>query len=173
VFVGVGNGNFMASDDNPKGAMLCLDAATGTEQWRFDVSDGVHVRPAVDRRYVYFASRDGHCYCLDRKNGQLVWNRDLGSPIVSSPALARCTCHTCGTSLYVAASAGLFCALNPANGQVQWQVDFANYNPQLLSSPTVEVSKVGEGERRRIYFGASLNGGNTAVLNCLEDRFEE
>jgi len=173
VFVGIGNGNFMASDEHPKGAMLCLDAATGKQQWRFDVADGVHVRPAVERRYVYFASRDGHCYCLNQTDGQQVWKRDLGSPIVSSPALAHCTCHTCGTSLFVAASGGLFCALDPANGQVQWHVDFGQYVPKLLSSPTVEVSKVGDGERRRIYLGASLNGGVTAVLYCLEDRYEE
>ena len=37
----------------------------------------------------------------------------------------------------------------------------------------VEASKVGDGELRRIYFGASLNGGVTAVLYCLEDRYEE
>jgi outer membrane protein assembly factor BamB len=173
VFVGIGNGNFMTSDDHPKGAMLCLTEATGKEQWRFDVADGVHVRPAVERRYVYFASRDGYCYCLDRKDGRQVWKRDLGSPIVASPALARCTCHACGTSLFVAATGGLFCSLDPANGEVQWHVDFSKYVPQLLSSPVVEASKVGDGELRRIYFGASLNGGVTAVLYCLEDRYEE
>jgi outer membrane protein assembly factor BamB len=174
LFVGLGNGNFMLSDENPKGAFLCLDAATGKEQWRFDeVADGIHVRPAVDRRYVYFAARDQHCYCLDRKDGRVVWKRDLGGPIVSSPVLARCRCQACSTSLYVAASTGLFSCLDPASGQVQWQLDLSKYSAQILATPVVEVLPDGLGERRRIYLGAGLNMGNTAVLYCLEDRFED
>jgi outer membrane protein assembly factor BamB len=174
LFVGLGNGNFMLSDPDPKGAFLCLDAATGKEQWRFDgVTDGIHVRPALDRRYVYFAARDNHCYCLDRKGGQVVWKRDLGGPIVSSPVLARCRCHACSTSLYVATSTGLFSCLDPSSGQVQWQLDLSKYSAQILATPAVEVLPAEHGERRRIYLGAGLNLGNTAVLYCLEDRFED
>jgi outer membrane protein assembly factor BamB len=172
LLVGLGNGNFIYPDEHPKGAMLCLDAATGEERWRFDVADGVLVRPAVDHRYVYFGARDGHCYCLDRKDGRQVWKRDFGNPIVASPALARCTCHACSTTLYVASNIGLICALDPANGQVQWQVDYSKYSAQMLSTPAVEVSVADAGERRRIYVGAGINGGATAILYCLEDRFE-
>jgi outer membrane protein assembly factor BamB len=176
LFVGLGNGNFLTSDDKPQGAMLCLKAETGEELWRFDVGDGIHVRPAVDKRHVYFAARDGNCYCLDRQEGKLLWKRDLGSPIVASPFLARCPCHTCSTSLFVAASGGVLLALDPTTGTIQWANDsFSKFSAMILSSPIVHLApQTAEGrETRRIYIAMGVNGGATPVLYGLEDRFEE
>jgi outer membrane protein assembly factor BamB len=174
LFVGLGNGNFMFSDENPKGAMLCLEAATGNQLWRFDgVADGIHVRPAADRCNIYLACRDGNAYCLDRRTGREVWKQNLGGPIVASPALARCSRCGGSTSLYLATSTGLFSCLDPASGQVQWQLDLSKYSAQILATPAVEVLPADSGERRRIYLGAGLNQGNTAVLYCLEDCFED
>ncbi|HEV3237877.1 MAG TPA: PQQ-binding-like beta-propeller repeat protein [Gemmataceae bacterium] len=176
LFVGIGNGNFMTSDDKPQGALLCLKASTGELMWRYDLGDGIHVRPAFDKRHVYFAARDGSCYCLNRNGGELVWKRGLGSPIVASPFLAHCDCHTCSTSLFVAATGGVLVALEPATGQTQWTDEvFSKYNALILSSPTVEleVKKEDESERRRIYLAMGVNDNATPVLYCLEDRFEE
>ncbi len=90
LYVPLGNGNFMESDDKPAGAVLCLDADTGEQKWRYNTADGVHVRVSVDRGCVYFASRDQNCYCLDRTDGRLLWKKDLGGAVVASPALVRC-----------------------------------------------------------------------------------
>jgi outer membrane protein assembly factor BamB len=176
LFVGVGNGNFMTSDDKPQGAMLCLKADTGETIWRFDVSDGIHVRPAIDKRHVYFAARDGNCYGLDRHEGKLLWKRDLGSPIVASPFLARCACHTCSTSLFVAATGGVLLALDPSTGNIQWADDsFSKFSALILSSPIVRLGpQTAKGrETRRIYIAMGVNAGATPVLYCLVDRFEE
>src|SRR5262249_15065737 len=154
----------------------CLKASTAEVIWRYDISDGIHVRPAVDKRHVYFAARDGNCYCVDRKEGQLLWKRGLGSPIVASPYLARCICHACSTSLYVAASAGILACLDPSTGQIQWRLDdFSKFEAQILSSPVGEVRSEGSGgaELRRIYLAMGVNANSTPILYCLEDRFEE
>ena len=81
-----------------------------------DVPDGVHVHPAVDRGGVYFASRDHHCYCLDRADGRMLWKKDLGSPVVASPALVGCPECGCSVSLYVAAGDGQMYCLDPQTG---------------------------------------------------------
>ena len=175
VYVPLGNGNFMESDDKPAGAVLCLDADTGEQVWRRDAADGVQVRVSVDRGCVYFASRDRNCYCLDRTDGRVLWKKDLGGPVVASPALVRCP--ECGSSeaLYVVASdvdkEGVAYCLDPATGAELWRLDLGKgrKNPALFSAPTVVVRRDGDGEHRSIYFGSGFNFFRRGVLFCVED----
>jgi outer membrane protein assembly factor BamB len=176
VYAATGNGNFVASDETrPAGALLCLDAATGARRWQFDVGDGVHVKVAADRAQVYFASRDGHCYCVGRLDGRLRWKRDLGSPVVASPALAGCTCCGVTTSVYAAASAGRVCCLDAATGRVDWTFDVAKDSgsppeaTNLFSSPVGDVRRDGGADRRRVYLGCGLENNSKGALYCLED----
>jgi eukaryotic-like serine/threonine-protein kinase len=167
VFVGLGNGRLMKSVDPPEipaGAVLCLDRKTGTQHWRFDVSDGVLAKPAVDADRVYFGCRDGNCYAIDRKEGHLCWKENVGSAVVTSPALWE-------NHLYLVPSEGRVCRLDVAHGRVNWFFDVGAHSqtkPRLFSSPTV---KRGEGNHRLIYFGAELQiiTGSAAVLYCLQD----
>jgi outer membrane protein assembly factor BamB len=162
VLVGLGNGNFVASDDNPRGALLCLDAETGDKVWRFDeVQDAVLTKPAVSADGVVFGSRDGNCYCVDRQ-GKWRWQYALGSPVVAAPAVSDGV-------VYVAASGGRVCCLRGDTGAVQWTFEVAKESgkkPELFSSPRVLDG--------RIYFGAGLDNliNKAAVLYCLEDEKE-
>src|SRR5262249_40519260 len=106
VLFGLGNGDFISRDENPGGALLCVQVQTREVGWGYNATDAVHGKPAVDHHHVYFGSRDGFCYCLDKENGELVWKESLGSPIVASLVLARCPhCGNC-TGLYAAGSGG-------------------------------------------------------------------
>ncbi len=182
LYVGLGNGNFMESDEKPAGALLCLDAATGGRRWRYDVPDGVHVRVAVDQGRVYFASRDQNCYCLSH-DGKLLWKKDMGSPILASPVLerassspeaVRCPVYGCSVGLYVVASEGRVCCLDPATGEAEWTLDVGRgqKNPTLFSSPTVVVSRDAAGDHRRVYFGSGFNFFRRGALFCVEDTTE-
>ena len=46
-------------------------------------------QPSVDEKYVYFGSADGRLYCLDAKDGSLVWKLqtggDVDAPLVITP----------------------------------------------------------------------------------------
>ncbi|MCL6639654.1 MAG: PQQ-binding-like beta-propeller repeat protein [Firmicutes bacterium] len=136
------------------------------------------MRPAVDAHHVYFGARDGQVYFLGRFEGRLRWKHDLGSPVVASPALARCSCCDASTSLFAIASGGRVACLDAATGRLSWAYDLAREagaTPILYSSPTVQVRRDGSGERRRIYFGAALQNavtGSLARLYCLQDRVE-
>jgi outer membrane protein assembly factor BamB len=170
VFFGLGNGRMDRSAEppaKPAGAVLCLHAETGRQRWRYDVSDAVLVKPAVDEQHVFFGSRDCRCYCIDRKNGSLCWQEDLGSPLVAAPALIE-------NRLYVAASGGRVCCLDADSGKITWSFDVAAYSqtrPQLLSSPAVVLHRAENRDCRRIYFGAGLQGSlsSAAALYCLQD----
>ncbi len=172
LYAGIGNGNFLESADKPAGAVLCLEKATGQRVWRYDVRDGVHVRIGADVKNVWFASRDRHCYCLDRSEGTLRWKTDLGSPILASPFLVE---SGSGTSLYVAASAGPLSRLDAESGKIMWTFDAAKDTEQkatVFSSPLVDVRR-GKGESRLIWLGCGLNDFQRGILYCLEERLAE
>jgi outer membrane protein assembly factor BamB len=173
VYFGLANGRLTISDEKPRGALLCLDARDGKRLWYFErVKDAVHTRPAVDAHHVYFGSRDSHFYCLDRRSGTLVWKKDLQSPVVASPALARCSCCDATTSLYVAAMDGSVYCLDPDSGAVFWKHgELTGYSASQLSAPVVEVQRSKDGDRRRIYLASGVNSNSQAVVYCLEDQW--
>jgi outer membrane protein assembly factor BamB len=170
VFFGLGNGDVFddAKDQAPGGALLCIEAATGRQRWRYDVPNGVLKRPAVDAHHVYFGARDGTCYCLDRTTGQPRWKCWLGSPVVSSPALARCSCCGGTAAVYVLASAGRVCCFEPDKGRLLGAYQLGR-QAHLSASPFVEVLPTPKGDRRRVYFGTGLEGLTLPVVYCLEE----
>lgn len=170
VFFGLGNGRLTVSatpPEQPAGALLCLDCQTGEARWRYDVSDAIFSRAAVDPRHVFFGARNGYCHCLDRQTGELCWKKDLGSPVLTVPALRD-------GRLYVIASGGMAYCLDSDTGQDKWTFDVARHSqskPQLYSSPAVVADSGEDGSQRLICVGAELSnaGGSAAVLYCLRD----
>jgi outer membrane protein assembly factor BamB len=176
VYFGIGNGRMNESDEHPAGALLCVEAATGTELWRYPVGDGIMAKPMADGNFVYFGSRDGNLYCLNRDKGQFAWKHPLGAPIVAAPAVARCKYCGARTSVFAVASEGnglarLFC-LGANEGQIAWSFDIAAHArapADLWASPALTISPEG----RRIYVGAQINGtAPAAVLYCFEDQVQ-
>src|SRR5262249_4286427 len=140
----------------PTGALLCVHARTGKELWRYPVDNGVLKAAVADRKHVYFGSRDGHCYCLRRTDGKLVWKKQLDSAVVASPALARCPRCQDALRLYVMGSAGRVSCLDPATGSAYWTFNLGK-STHLSSTPFQAVERTPQGERRCLYFGAGLN----------------
>jgi outer membrane protein assembly factor BamB len=120
----------------------------------------------VDAHRVYVGARDGFCYGLDRHDGQIVWRANLGSAIVTRPALID-------GRIYIVASGGVVSCRDAASGAECWTFDVAarsGTRPQLASSPVV-IAEPNGGTGRRIYFGAELRGAiqSAAVLYCVRD----
>jgi outer membrane protein assembly factor BamB len=170
VYFGLGNGRLTRSaepPDKPAGALLCVAAKSGETQWRYNVGDGVLVRPTVAAERVYFGVRDGFCYCLEGSRGELYWRRDLGSPVVTNVALFD-------QRLYVVTSDGRVSRLDAENGKIAWTFDVASHSetkPRLFSSPAVAGELAGIKGRTGIYFGAELQMplNSAAMVYCLRD----
>jgi len=45
-------------------------------------------QPSVDEKYVYFGSADGRLYCLDAKDGSLVWSYKTEDSLKATPTIA-------------------------------------------------------------------------------------
>src|SRR5207248_1480234 len=127
-------------------------------------------RAALDADAVYFGSRDGHCYCLDRKTGKQRWKAAMGSPVIASPVLVRSGQGGKTLSVFVIGSEGRVACLEPQTGKADWVFsELEKAAPLLISTPAVAVTASAKGAERRFYFGACFDGLATPALYSLQD----
>lgn len=67
---------FGSSVDN---GIHAVNAATGAERWKFFTEGPVRLAPTVAEGRVYAGSDDGLVYCLDAKDGHLIWSARPGA----------------------------------------------------------------------------------------------
>ena len=68
------------------GAVLALDALTGEQQWKFEMTDVIRsgiLTTASD--LLFTGARSGYFQALDARSGALLWKASLGSQIVNGP----------------------------------------------------------------------------------------
>jgi outer membrane protein assembly factor BamB len=169
VFYAVGTGNMGADtyhydeegdnrEKTPAGAVVCFEAATGKERWRYDLPKSVHTGLAADAFTLYAGSRDGCVYAIDRESGKLRWKTAIGTAVTSCPAVA--TAGGYPVAVYAVSREGLVVCLNPQTGAVAWQKQLPGYawNGQndVISGPVVVSTPTPTGSRRTIYIGGSV-----------------
>ena len=58
--------------------VYALDTVSGQVRWTFSAEGPVRFSPTFHNNRIYFGSDDGHVYCLDARNGSLVWKYRAG-----------------------------------------------------------------------------------------------
>jgi outer membrane protein assembly factor BamB len=92
--------------------MKALDLADRRERWSFKAKASplqlfpyrrdrwaIFSSPTIAPGKVFFGSSDGSLYCLDLRTRELLWSRDFGVPVLSTPLVT-------GNALFVAAYDG-------------------------------------------------------------------
>lgn len=113
---------FVAPDET----LVALDAASGTERWRFAVEPTVaayepHASPAVADGVVYFVSGPGRVYALDARTGRLRWRSEARVPVPPPPGSAPAVSHGL---VYVADWSGArsrLLAIDAGTGKTRWE----------------------------------------------------
>jgi outer membrane protein assembly factor BamB len=189
VFYAVGTGNMGADtwhydeeggaqEKEPAGAVVCLDAATGKEEWRYPLPKSVHTGCAVDALSVYAGCRDGFVYALDRKTGKLRWKTGIGLAVLSCPAVA--TSGGFPVAVYAVSQEGLVTCLNPQTGTVNWQKALPGFrwdgkpDGGVMCSPIIVTAPTPTGSTRTIYVGAmTVDPFNSAKKTVAVFKFED
>ena len=73
-------------DASGHGAVLALDALTGEQQWKFEMTDVIRsgiLTTASD--LLFTGARSGYFQALNARTGALLWKASLGSKIVNGP----------------------------------------------------------------------------------------
>jgi len=135
---------FLGFNDSDK--IVALDTETGQKRWRY-FADGPIRFPAVAAEgRVYFASDDGHLYCLNAEKGTLEWKfrggpsdrKILGNERLISTWPARGGPVLRDGTIYFAASIWPFMgtflyALDAETGRVEWLND--STSAQFIDQP--------------------------------------
>ncbi|HUT45236.1 MAG TPA: PQQ-binding-like beta-propeller repeat protein [Sedimentisphaerales bacterium] len=113
-----------------------IDVAAGEVRWTFFAEGPVRFTPTVNDGKVYFGSDDGYVYCLDCKDGSLVWKyrpgpsdeKIIGNGRMISLWPVRTGVLVDEEIVYFAAGVfpyeGLYiCALKAGDGSVIWKND--------------------------------------------------
>jgi outer membrane protein assembly factor BamB len=71
----------------PSETITCLDLATGQRRWEYShptsflcrthYSSGPYSTPVMDAERIYALGTEGNLYCLERRDGTLLWKREL------------------------------------------------------------------------------------------------
>jgi outer membrane protein assembly factor BamB/Tol biopolymer transport system component len=120
---------YIGSDD---GSLYALDAADGTERWRFAAGSAVSSSPAVTDGTVYVGSADGTLFALDVQSGDEVW-RSTGARDGASPAV------TDGV-VYTGSADGSLYAIDATIGATIWSSplgDIASRSPAVAEGLVV------------------------------------
>ena len=129
-------GTTMLIGFNDSDKLVALDTRTGREKWRFYADGPVRLPPAANSERVFFASDDGHLYCLRVADGSLAWRhrggpserKILGNQRLISTWPARGGPVLCDGLVYYAASIWpmmgtfIYC-LDATTGTVRWLND--------------------------------------------------
>jgi outer membrane protein assembly factor BamB len=129
VYFGLGRGNFLESDEDPRGGVVCLSATQGAKVWQRDLPDAVHTAIAFGEGKLFCGSRDSKLYALDPGSGEILWKVDAGSPVVSSPIVGP-------RSVAAVGSLGRLVVVSAKAGEIEGTTDLA----PLLGKPTRFIS---------------------------------
>ena len=180
-FYGIGTGNLTqeveGDEKTPAGAVMCVEAATGKEVWKYDLTRSVHTSLAADAFSIYATSRDGYVHCLDRKTGKLRWKTGIGGAVTAGAAVA--TAGGFPVAVYAVSREGNVVCLNPQTGKVAWQKQLPGFQwrgdegDSVFATPAVVTTETPTGSKRTIYIGGMTVAENTLKKTCAVFRFED
>ena len=74
------------TDESGQGAILAMDALTGEQRWKFELTDVITSGILTTGSDLLFTGlRSGYFQALDARTGELLWKASLGGPITSGP----------------------------------------------------------------------------------------
>jgi len=99
------------------GVFYAMRKKNGNKIWRFKATGSINSTPGflknTEGTWVLFGDDKGIFYALDTKKGKEVWRSDLGSEILTAPAVFE-------DKIYVATVEGRVVALNASDGHPLW-----------------------------------------------------
>lgn len=105
------------------GKVFCYDLETLQQYWvNNDAKGMIRSKPVFGDNKIFYTSRDGFLYCIDARDGLLIWrwkekeNTDLSDSRI----------YTNGKKVFVVSSEGTVYAINLLLGKLEWKAEKLN-----------------------------------------------
>jgi outer membrane protein assembly factor BamB len=109
-------------------AVVCLNALTGAEIWKFRYPcqpggyPGPRATPVIENKRVYTLSREGLLLCLDLGQGTVVWQANLAKELgAKTPGWGFSGSPLVQGDLVIANVGSAGCAVKKADGSIAWK----------------------------------------------------
>jgi outer membrane protein assembly factor BamB len=67
------------------------DSSTGQSLWPMNMKRRPYEHPAISGEHVFFVDRDGELFCLNKQDGQIIWQEKLGAEPAAAPVVIEDT----------------------------------------------------------------------------------
>ena len=131
--------------------LICLNANSGEEIWKFDAGAPVKSSPALSGNKVIFANNKGRVFALDLSSGLALWEKQLLGNVFSHPVLGD-------GRAFLGTSEGKLVALDLEKGNLIWQRDF---DGAIFSSPSYYEDALYIGTNERMVYAVDAARGET------------
>lgn len=125
----VADGRLYVGTFDERASFVALDAATGSEEWRTDLGDGIDVRfpesAAAIADDVVLAAFGSVLVGFDPTTGEIRWRRRLGDQL-RAPVVAD------GTAYVSVGETGTVVALDPSTGDPSWRRPVGGWVPATV-----------------------------------------
>lgn len=73
----------------PAYVLRARDASTGQSLWQINLDRHPYHPPTISDQHVFFASRRGELICLNKQNGEIIWQEPLSGEPAGAPLLVN------------------------------------------------------------------------------------
>ncbi len=126
------------------GKLICVEKFRGQIVWTFDppipqILKICHSSPASDGNLIVYSCEGGYIFALNLSDGKLSWQTNIGSSIISSPAIYQ-------NRVFIGSLDSSFYSFDLSTGTQIWKRSLGSsvYTSQAVSNKYVFVSTVGK-----------------------------
>jgi outer membrane protein assembly factor BamB len=115
--------------------IIAVDLNSGARRWSFssesDRSDRIPLAPVASKNRIYFGDRDGGIYALHARTGEIIWKRQLTTPVSTSLVAV-------GESVYLGAANYIY-RINQETGSIEgrFMADGWSFGKPVVTSDSI------------------------------------
>ena len=132
------NSNAAVVIGTSSGKLYCYDLETLQELWINESAEGmIETRPLYIEDKIIFGSWDGYLYCIDARNGTLIWKWTENDNFYYSPAAV--VPHTDGKNIFVSTPDKFVSAVDLLLGKTVWLKELQSWESLGISEDSSAI----------------------------------
>ena len=117
-----------------------LDASTGFLNWELPFSTSV--RPVLTQNYIFLVSQDGFVLNLDRKNGKVIWSKNIfknENMVRADKTGSIVSMFIASDQIFITTSKGYFVFVDYNNGEI---LEYTKVSKGFFSKPIIANNQI-------------------------------